>query len=319
MSPRVDALVHGVLAVLAIVVAIDASSEPRADAPGGVELLDCRVDGVQYRSERRDVDLSLEGERVRIRVARRPEGEAASEKRFVGGEDAESYLQALTPLIARRSLGELEGDALDDVGLREPEGTLTLLCGDESHAFDVGGRAYGSGDRSIRREGDREVWLVPSTLVRALATAEVRLMQQRLHRFDFVDASRATIETPDARWVLEHRNRRAHDAAWIDSARPETRRRDLDRVMRALSQLSVREYLDGDPELGDRLVRVELSDGDVLGWIEVHRGPDALTWFARSEESEGWVTLIPSSGSGLARALERIANPEAEASSESTP
>lgn len=310
MSPRVDATVHAVLAVLAIIVAVSASSEPRHDAPGGVELLDCRVDGVQYRSERRDVDLTLEDERVRIRVARRPEGEAASEKRFVGGADAEAYLEALTPLVARRSLGELRGEALDDVGLREPEGTLTLLCGDDARRFDVGGRAYGTGDRYLRREGEREVWLVPSSLIRALATAEVRLMQQRLHRFDFVEASRATIETADSRWELEHRNRRAHDAAWIDASQPETRRRDLDRVMRALSQLSVREYLEEDPEPGERLVRVELHDRERLGWVEVHRGPDALTWYARSEETEGWVTLIPSSGSGLARALERMASPE---------
>lgn len=305
MSPRADAALHGALAVLAIALAIHASSDPRNETVGSVEVLDCHVDAVEYRSERRDVDLGREGDRVWIRVARRPEGETAVERRFVGGEDAETYIDALTPLVARRSLGALEGDALVDVGLHEPEGLLTLKCGDDEHAFDVGGRAYGTGDRYIRRDGGDEVLLVPSTLVRALATAEVRLMQQRLHRFDYREASRARVEATQS-WMLEHRNRRSHDAAWIDASDPETRRRDLDRFMRALSQLSVREYLEQDPELGERIVRVELSDREELGWVEVHRGPDALTWYARSEETNGWVTLIPSSGSGLLRALEAV-------------
>ena len=305
MSPRADAAVHGALALLAIAFAATGAA-PRVDSSEGVTVLECTVDAVRWRSAQRDVDVVREGERARIRVARRPENEAAVETSFIGGEDADAYLDALTPLVAQRSLGELEGDALEDVGLSPPEGTITFACGDDAHAFEVGGRAYGTGDRYLRREGEREVLLVPSMLIRALATAEVRLMQRRLHRFDYVEATGATIETRDARFELEHRNRRAHDAAWIDASRADARRRDLDRFMRALSQLSVREYLESEPEPGERLVRVELRARDVIGWVEVYAGPDALTWYARSEETNGWVTLIPSSGSGLARALERI-------------
>ena len=40
--------------------------------------------------------------------------------------------------------------------------------------------------------------------------------------------------------------------------------------------------------------------------IGMHEGPDALTVYARSEESDGWVTLIPSTGAALVRALEAL-------------
>lgn len=308
---------HALLAAIGLTLAIVATrDEAEAPMPGEVEVLDCRrVDEVRFASPQRDVRIVREGRLVRLEVTRRPEGAPSDRLRFLGGPDAHAYLEGLAPLVARRSLGELADDALEDVGLdaasMERERTRwTIRCGSTTTTFDVGGRAFGTGDRYVRRADDPEVVLIAAALLRDLDTAELRLIERRLHRFERAEAERAVLRFAGEEHDLTQRNRRGANAAWVATAAPDTRRSDYDRLMRAVLGLAVTRYLEEAPELPAAVFEARFADarGRALGELtlfQVGEGANAR-WLARSDASEGVVEVLPSSGAAVVRAAERL-------------
>lgn len=308
MSVRGDAIVHGAGALLALALAVWATEAEKSLSPEAVELADCEVTSVRFRSPRRDVDVNVDDQVVWIEVIQRPEEGPARERRFRGGTEALAYLDSLSPLMARRSLGVLEGAALEEVGLASSDTTWSISCGSNEREFEVGGRAYGTGDRYVRSGEGGSVHLLPVAAIRALNTAEVRLMQRKLHSFEFAAATAARVTVGDRVLELEHRNRRAHDAAWVEAGQTAQRRQDLDQLMRALEHLSIQEYADEEPDPMSPVARFELRGlGDEpLDVVEVRRQTNGTAVYGRSTYSGSWTTLIPSTAAELVRALDRL-------------
>lgn len=315
MSAGRDLFGHAALAALGLTLAIFATREETRAPSGEVVVVDCgAIDEVRFASPGRDVTVRRERSGVRVEVRRRADDGSEERLRFLGGSDAETYLRELSPLSARRDLGALEGDALVDVGLDEASiersrTRVSLRCGRTTHRFAVGGRAFGTGDRYVRTEDGRVVLLAAET-IRDLETAELRLVERRLHRFERAEAERAVVRFGGAERVMVQRNRRGADAAWVDESAPETRRTDYDRLMRAVLGLAITRYLDEAVELPEAAIEVRFSDvrGRALGELSLHpigEGANAR-WLARSDASGGVVEVLPSTGAAVLRAAERL-------------
>ncbi len=325
MSARGALGSQAALAALGLILAIVASrEEARAPVAGEVVVVDCgRVDEVRYETPSREVRIFRERGLVRLEVVRRPAGGEQERLRFLGGPDAQAYLDGLAPLVARRDLGPLRGDALVDVGLDSATLERTrahwrIRCGRTSHRFQVGGRAYGTGDRYIRAEREgAHVVLIEAAKLRDLDAAELRLVERRLHRFERAEVAHAVVDGPLEGQRVTHeltqRNRRASDAAWVATRAPEERRPDYDRLLRALLGLAITRYLDEPPELPPPALEARFTDprGRALGELSLYvRGEGAeARYYGRSDASDGVVELLPSTGAAVLRAFERVTTP----------
>ncbi len=238
-----------------------------------------------------------------------------TERLFVAGEAAEAYLERLLPLRAVRSLGEVEADLLEQIGLKEPEERLTIACGGKTRRFVLGGSAYGSGDRYLRAEDGGPVHLLRSALVNDLRAAEARLMQRALHRFEPKEVARLVVRAGGAERTLLHRNRLEPKLAeWVDAAQPDRRNELFGNWLLRVEKLRAVRYLppgvspdaeqDGAGAAGSLEPVVSLryldEDGEQLGFLEVVRRPPGKEgarpdYFARSEATGGaWVELTRS-------------------------
>jgi len=307
---------HSILAVgglvLAYLVWTDDSPEV---SPDEVTITPCDADDVTrvaLTTEEKDVTLELRGEgddRVAwLTVVRRPaEGEPTTE-RFVGSDAVTEWLAGAAPLRARRSLGELSAEQLGRVGLDEPEGTLAFRCGGSSASFQMGGRAYGNGDRYLRAERGGPVYLVASDKLAPLESAEFRLMERQLHTFEWREVVSLRLAAFDQqRELLQHNRLDEARAEWVDARTPDRRDETFGNWLSRFPRLRVQSYLDPEAQPGselegmsvspERVMRVEYRGArGELGFLELSRvtGASELTYYARSETTRSWVK-VPSS------------------------
>ena len=304
---------QALVAVAGLGTALWASRVPSPERDQGAILVDCALRAVALHTAEQDVTVERDDDGIRIEVVRRARGETVV-RRFRGGERAEDFLDDLEPLRARRSLGELDGEALAEVGLdpssRSAHPTRwTLRCADAVHSFDVGGAAYGSGDRYVRSVEGGPVVLVAAGYLRSLETAELQLRERRLHRFGPQEVAAARIDAP-IELELQQRGRRSPTPAWVDARDPRARRRDLDRLMRAVFQLSASGEEAIPPPDATPVLSLSLrsSDDEELGHLELRmwgEGP-GRRYVARTEHTGQWVVVLPSAGAAVARAIERV-------------
>lgn len=319
MSGWRELRLSALLAAAGVALAIWATRSDAVAPPGEVTAFDCgRATEVRFESESRRVRVFEDGPEVRVEVVRladeERQGPAGERLRFLGGQNARAYLAAASPLQARRSLGVVAAEASSELGLAAGRDTWAVVCESEEGRFVLGGHAYGTGDRYARRERDEHVFLLPSPIVRDVESAELRLMERRLHRFERAEAAGAELTIP-ARGItlrMQQRNRRSADATWVDADAPDERRRDYDAALRAVFGLAITRYLDAAPEpLGEHLLDARFVDvaGRPLGELSLYRSGEGARgrWVARSDTSGGFVEILSSAGAGAERALERLA------------
>ncbi len=264
---------------------------------------------------------------------KRPE---RTERRFVAGEAAEDYLERLLPLRAVRSLGEVKGDALEAIGLKEPSERLVLRCGGKERSFVLGATAYGTGDRYLREASGGPVYLLRSALVTDLRGAEARLMQRRMHRFEDRDVEKLLVRVGQAERTLLHRHRLdPKRAEWVDAAEPDRRNELFGNWLLRVGRLRALAYLPAGQEPGASeepprrpepllTLRYLGEDGEQKGFLELVRLPAAepggrATYYARSEASGGaWVEVARSLAEQILEDAPAVAGAESTASSSSS-
>lgn len=241
-----------------------------------------------------------------VSVTRAPEAGEQTAAEFVGGEGVATLLEALAPLEAIRSLGALEGESVAELGLEEGVSRLEITCGERSIVLDVGGTAYGTGNRYLRRSGEHEVFLVGAATLRSLETAEFQLMQRALHTFEESDIVELTITVDGQARRLEQRARFSRPE-WVDAEEPDRRNELYGNWLGRIARLRAQRYLAPDASPGGSeagvsaapvpVVRVVYrGDGDAeLGRLELVRvDGDEVEYYARTETTRSWV-LVPNS------------------------
>jgi len=308
-------LAHAILAVggltLAYLVWTDDAPQREVDE---VELVGCDPDSVTAaRLSLDDKDVSLEISRdggalfARATVVRHREDADDETKRFVASsEQVSEWLEQVAPLRARRTLGVLDEEQLAEIGLAEEPGSFSLTCGGTTHTYQVGGRAYGSGDRYVRSESGGAVHLLGVDRLQGLESAEFRMMERRLHTFEWTEAERLRVQAWGQTRELLQRNRLdEQNAQWVDARDPDRRNEAFGNWLSAYPRMRVQTYLDPDAEPGSDLdepaeaepsiqLTIAGPDGE-LGRMELRRVDQVpLAYYVRTETTRDWVR-VPSS------------------------
>lgn len=89
-------------------------------------------------------------------------------------------IQKLTPLRARRGLGELPASELKGMGLEAPQRSFTLAAGGRELTLDVGNETFGGQAYYARSRADGSVYLLDAELVRTFETTPRAMMDPRI-------------------------------------------------------------------------------------------------------------------------------------------
>lgn len=234
-------------------------------------------------------------------------------KRFLGAPSVEEYLDEVAPFRAIRSLGAPDDALLEEIDLADPESTFTYVCGDDETVFDLGGTAFGSGDRYVRPRGKDTVYLVSADVFRDFESAEFRMIQREYQDFDWTEVAALTVTAGGKTQRLLQRNRLdPEQAQWVDADDPDRRNELFGNWMNRVKRLRVQDYLAPDTGPGDDLdddagagAPVDVATviyldeaGQELGRIALARvESDSDTWFyGKSDVTRGWTTLSRPTG-----------------------
>lgn len=320
-------LAHAILALggltLAYLVWTDDGPSREIDE---VELVDCDADAVsriELHTTEKDIVVTIEREgdtlHARATVTQHRENADDQVQSFVAStETLTTFLEELAPLRARRSLGELEGDDLAEVGLAEDPGRLVLGCGGESYEYEIGNRAYGSGDRYARATSGGPVYLIGSERLQPLESADVRLMERRLHTFEWNTVTALEVRGWGQEKRLLQRNRLDEaNAEWVDATSPDRRNEVFGNWLARYPRMRVQRYLAADAEPGSDIEDSDIENGDApapeasieftvhgedgeLGRMELRR-VDLIppVYYVRTETTHDWVRVPASVAQGF--------------------
>jgi hypothetical protein len=303
-------IAHAVLAVGGLVLAyVVWTDDGRGDGRAQVTVWDCDADAVsrvRLDGARHEVTLERRGKGSEahwwVVHTSRPEKGEPTTKQFTASEQVSKYMEGLAPLRASREVGQLDDETLEQVGLHEPKDRLTVTCGGKDRTFLAGENAFGSGDRYLRDARGGTVYLADSALVRDLESAQARLMQRKLHTFEWNRIQHLHVDGYGEQKTLLQRNR--HDptqAEWVDAREPDRRNELYGNWLNRLRRLSVVEYLDPDQEPGGEGVDVQPvatlqfrdKKDDVVDELQLVRtvADDAVEYHARTGATRSWVRL----------------------------
>ncbi len=320
---------HSLLAIVGLASAWWAwTKEDAEETPAeAVEIFECKESSfvsATLSSETQNVRLHAKGEgdgRVLwVQVDDTPkkndgapeQAQAAKSSTFVAGKDAQEYIAMLSPMMALRSLGQVEPELLEDLGLQDSKETLEFNCGKAAVKYTVGATAFGSPARYISPfqgtekpsapKASQTVYLVAGDIINQLKSAKHRLMQRDILGFDVTEVEKLKVEAQGASRTLLQRDRRdPARAQWVDASDPDRRNELFGNWVSPLHQMRVQEYLNPDQEPGENLVDstgelipvVQLTyldgDGDTLGTVEMVRVGDE--YYARSPATHAWVSI----------------------------
>ena len=324
-------LVHGVLAAIGLVLAYLVWTDETAElSEEAVTLFACDADDltrVEWRSADRDVDLELtreDGDALTawITVVRRASEGAEESTRFVGSAEVSTYLEALAPLRAIRSLGVLSDEQLGELELAEPTARITLRCGQRAATFRVGGRSFGSGARYVQPDEGGPVAIVERDVLAPLESAEHRLMQRSLHTFEPSELVSISVRAWGREKRLLQRNRLdPSHAEWVDRESPDRRNELYSNWLASYARLRVQRFLDADARPGADLegasrpsetvfsLTLQGEDGEV-GRVEMQRvdadAPTGPAYYVRTETTRSWVRVPTSVAASVEEDLRAV-------------
>jgi len=209
----------------------------------------------------------------------------------------EKHLARLLPLYVERDLGKLEADQLEKFGLTKSERSLNISVGKQKVSFSIGNQSYGGATTYILQQPSGPVYLLSSSLQRALDIRWPRYLERRLvesakKETDFVEVT--ALDTRQSRKLkrikLDKRDR------WVPADAPETANPLFGNWISKVFRMSTAEYLDQDPVPPPKLVAKlgfikgsKLSDELVLATTAGPKG--GLEYYARSNFTGSWVKL----------------------------
>ncbi len=246
-------------------------------------------------------------------------------RRFPGNATAKKLVESFSPLEALRSFDQLDADALSEMGLDEPKGSLTVESGSGSVTFAIGDKAYGSSDTYVRIDGKDAVFLVSSKDLSPLRGAENRLIERVLVDAEEADLTAATLligGQPSGPKRVHSGRHDKNNSFWAAADAPEDKDTVFGGFMEKALGLRVSSFPADDevPEEGsvESVFRLQLEvDGGPAQTLELGKRLDAdkstddedvYSWFARSTRTrDRWAVISKATGGDLADLLAEVA------------
>ncbi len=189
---------------------------------------------------------------------------------FVGVGGAQKIVDAMAPLKAIRALGKIPEDRISEFGLAEPEGTLLVTVGGAERKLVIGGTTQGGGDRYVKDPGSGETYVIDGDAIRALDTAESRLIERDLHEWKETEVTTADVKAGDKTRQIIRGGTEGKASFWAEPGAPEKADETLGNWMDKLKQLRPTEYVMTTPSDKKDVVRINYAAGSrKLGFVEL--------------------------------------------------
>lgn len=315
-------IVHAALALAGLTLAWRLSTT-EAEEQGGeasVTLFDCaQLEAASYKTQSRTIELE-----------RRSPGDEGSSSAFYWitatsvGADApaapsyylarksegdDGWLDRYQPFAASRSLGEVNDEVTEELGLNDEADVLVLKCSNGTQEFRVGSSTHGAqGHRYVQGKDGGPIHLVTNAVISQLAQADSQLARRKLHDFETSEVEKLQVAGSGETITLRQRDR--HDpraAVWVDDANPDQRNDLYGNWMGRVTALSIRESLALGKQPGQELAEAQeaetvlelayIGEGDApLGQLTLARAdnpekPGVPNYYAKSGATLGWVTV----------------------------
>ena len=224
-----------------------------------------------------------------------PVYQVKEEKVFKVGERGDELVEALSPLLALRTI-EADAERLETIGFNDVTERLEIVRKGRTQVLEFGGEVYGSRNRYARNPETQEVFLVDADSIRSLRFARTRLPDRTLWPYARPDVVAATLTGPAGSLAVRQENASdpdkatwvpKDDAAEVDAAQVET-------WMDKAFKLKAGSYEGGGQEANTPEERFSLvfedNDGGSLV-LTVEEDADG-NWWGRSSHTRARVTLL---------------------------
>ena len=236
---------------------------------------------------------------------------------FPGNATATKLVESFSPLTALREFDTLDADALEQMGLTDPKGSLVIEASSGTVTFQVGEKAYGSSDTYVRDGTAGRVYLVSSKDLSPLRGAENRLVERKLLTFEEADATELLLAVQGAPVGSKRVHQGRHDknnSYWSLPDSPDDQDTVFDGFVDKLLQLRASTYPTPDEAPDDDAVEEVFTASFVgpsgpldtlrLGRLhdEQRTTEDEIVWkyVARSERTRQWVVVSKATASEIA-------------------
>ena len=290
------------------------------DLSEAVVILDGDVDDleeVSYHSAKIDVTLSMReddlGRYAWVNVVPKPAGEEppppdpanphappppdVDPAQFKAGKTGDTVLEGLAPFRAKRVLEGVDDLELGELGLENPETSLTIKRkGKDAKTYEIGDSAYGGANAYVRDPSSGTIYIVDVKVLRPLRSGKRTLPDRDLVGLQIKEIARVDVRGGEANVSFEQHNPDDADAQfWSIAGESEaspTGAAWLDKLLRLRSA----EYLgpESEPQGLEEAFSFSVVGNKQAISVTVYRatgadGEDA--WYARSQHTRSLVKL----------------------------
>ena len=295
------------------------TEEPDPISGDEIELLSGKLEDLQeieWNSPKNFVRISKKDETPSTSLwVFYKEEEKDIKKNFKASKAGSSLFNNYSPLTAIRKLEAPSAEKLVEIGLQDPETTVTVKRNGRNRVLEIGNEAYGTKDLYVRDTNSGQVYLVDDEKFRTLKYAKTRLPNRNIWSFESMyDIQKATLQTDtNAQIQFEHENHQdKENARWNRiGKRPEEKESSTEQVTTWMSKISTLrggEYTELDEKDLTFQFSLQVNIGEQKETLKVYRLQE--DWYANSTFSEGYMKLVTRSIEGLYSDIPAISNLE---------
>lgn len=215
-----------------------------------------------------------------------PKPEPVEPGQFVSVSVVEKIVEKVAPLIAQRRIGEVTDDQLEDYGLHEPKGTLTIEVGGKAQELVIGGQTPNRGQTYVRWKADNLVYVIDASIARDLESGKGRLSERQQHSWKMTDAEKTVITAGEHRYEVV-RSGTAGRRFWAKAESPDSPDETLQNWLKKAERLRPLQFVEKLPDGAEKIYRVDFSGKDkALGYLELYTHKpegEQRDWFVVTE------------------------------------
>ena len=196
--------------------------------------------------------------------------------RYPLGAAGDRLLESVARLRVPRDLGALDELQLEELGLEGTDATLTVEFDDGIRELVVGSTVFGGTDRYALEPATGRVFVLPTDVVRPLATGEGALRQRMVHYFQPAEIASVRVEAGGRERVMETTAQGpGAPSLWFAPDAPDRADAQFGDFMDRVWQLGIEGFEPVERASLESVVRVEYfdEDGEPLGFVELFRDP----------------------------------------------
>lgn len=258
-----------------------------ANQPSYIEQIEWIADQQEVHIEQRSDEV---GSYLWVEYVDKKVPDAPNRKYFIAGGNGNKLLNALSPLIAIRSL-DTDLD-IATLGLDEPSATMMVTSNGQKRLFSIGDEAYGTKDLYVRDDASQEIFLIDDSKLRNLRQARTTLPNRSVFPNNPKDAVSATLHWKESTLELKHQHTPdAKSATWVYADKPDTDATQIETWLSKALRTSVSRSANPDEDLSTLMPQFSIS----LTWPD---GVESTTTYALLSDDDGswWASNLSTRG-----------------------